>query len=71
MDEDRLNQINKLEDRIKVIEKELRHCHRQFEMLIHHHEHVDGMVQQHEGAIFKLENPDGIKPEEKLLKKNL
>lgn len=71
MDETILNQINKLEDRIEDLEKKCRHFHRQFEMLMHHHVHVDGLVQKHETTLFKLDNPNGIKSEEELLKKNL
>ena len=47
--------IEKLEDRIEALEKEARHFERQLQMLIHHHKHVDGLVQSHEAKVFKIE----------------
>ena len=49
--------IEELKARLDALEKEARHFERQCQMLIHHHEHVDGMVQQHEAAIFELQVP--------------
>ena len=48
--------VNKLHARIEALEKEARHTQRQFQMLIHHHEHVDSMVQKHELVINKMQD---------------
>ena len=48
--------IQDLMIRIDALEKEIRSLHRQDQMLIDHHKHLDGMVFGHEASIFKLES---------------
>ena len=49
-------EIEELKARLDALEKELRSHSRQFEMLIRHHEHVDGMVQSHESIFRSLQD---------------
>ena len=48
--------VAELKKRVEYLEKECRHFERQFAMLIHHHEHVDSLVQQHELTLHKMQD---------------
>ena len=50
--------IIEIQEMIDRLEKECRHFDRQFQMLMHHHEHVDSLVQSHEAAMCKMEMDD-------------
>jgi|GEM_PF-5479864 len=41
-------------ERVNALEKELRSHSRQFQMLIHHHNHVDNLVQEHELRLIEI-----------------
>ena len=45
--------VSKLEKNADGVVRECRHFSRQFEMLMHHHEHVDNLVQNHEWELCK------------------
>jgi len=44
--------MGKLEAIIEELARKCRSTERQFAMLIRHHEHLDGMVQEHENILY-------------------